>query len=63
MEAGLTGSYRAMFAVIAVILFAVALILHLTGAPALVLTLTLGGLIALALHLVPWGAVPWKRPA
>lgn len=52
-----------MFAIFAVILFSVALILHLTGAPALVLTLTLGGLIALALHLVPWGAVPWKRAA
>lgn len=53
-----------MFAVVAVILFALALICHVAGGSLVqyVADFELGGLIALALHLV-WGtAVPWRRP-
>ena len=52
-----------MFAVIAVVAFAVALILHLTGGhAALVLDFTLAGLVCVAVHLAFAVAVPWKRP-
>jgi hypothetical protein len=53
-----------MWAIIAVILFALALVFHLAGGSVAqyVLDFELGGLIALALHMV-WGvAVPWRRP-
>jgi hypothetical protein len=53
-----------MWAVVAVILFALALGCHLIGGSAAqyVLDFELGGLIALALQMV-WGvAIPWRRP-
>jgi hypothetical protein len=53
-----------MWAVVAVILFAVALLLHVVGGSATqyVLDFEIGGFIALALHMV-WGiAIPWRRP-
>lgn len=51
-----------MFGIAAVICFAIALILHLIGGHAgLVLDFTLGGLLALAVHLLyDWR--PWGRP-
>jgi hypothetical protein len=53
-----------MWAIVAVILFALALLLHVIGGHAAqyVTDFALGGLIALALHMV-WGvAIPWRRP-
>jgi hypothetical protein len=50
-----------MFAVAAVVAFAVALVLHLTGSDAHVLDFMLAGLACLAAHLV-WGIYPWRHP-
>jgi hypothetical protein len=51
-----------MWAVIAVIAFVVALILHLAGGSVAkyVLDAELIGFICLAIHLV-WGVYPWRR--
>jgi membrane protein implicated in regulation of membrane protease activity len=49
-----------MFAVLAVIAFAIALILHLAGVARLVLDAELIGFICLSVHLV-WGVYPWRR--
>jgi len=52
-----------MFAIIAVVLFTVALILHLAGDNKLIEDLVLGGFIAISLHLAGlWPGVPWRRP-
>lgn len=50
-----------MWAVIAIIAFAVALILHIAGAVKYVTDLELIGFICLAIHLI-WGVYPWRRP-
>lgn len=50
-----------MFALIAAILFAVALILQIVGGTDLVVVLTLGGFLCVALHLL-WGTWPWRTP-
>ena len=54
-----------MFAFIAAVLFALALILHLlgTGPHGIVLTFTLGGLLAVALHLALGTGLPWRHAA
>lgn len=51
-----------MFAIAAVVVFAVALIVHLIASdPNLVESLVIGGFIALALHLAGlWPGVPWR---
>lgn len=49
-----------MFAFIAAVCFALALILHLVGVGHLVLTFELAGLLGVALHLAV-GAWPWKQ--
>ena len=51
-----------MLALIAAICFAVALILHLVGGHAgLVTDFALGGLLAVALHLAFAVALPWRH--
>lgn len=52
-----------MFAIFAAVAFGVALILHLVGhgAGSIVLTLTLAGLLLVALHLCVPVTVPWRR--
>jgi hypothetical protein len=50
-----------MFAVLSVIAFAVALILHLAGTGHLVLDFELAGFICVALELVFAGGPPWSR--
>jgi hypothetical protein len=52
-----------MFALAAVVCFALALILHLLGGHAgLVTDFALAGLLAVALHLVFALPLPWRRP-
>jgi hypothetical protein len=52
-----------MFAVLAVIAFAIALIMHLAGGAdaKYVLDAELAGFICLSVHLL-WGVYPWRRP-
>jgi hypothetical protein len=53
-----------MWAILAVILFALSLVFHLAAGSVAkyVLDFELGGLIALSLHFVWAVAVPWRRP-
>ena len=51
-----------MFGIAAVVLFAVALILHIAGDNKLIEDLVLGGFLALALHLLGLWPSPWRRP-
>ena len=50
-----------MWAIIAAILFGVALLLELVGQGALVGVLTLGGLLSLALNFALGTGLPWRR--
>lgn len=49
-----------MFAVLAVIAFAIAFILHITGSGRYVTDAEILGWLCIAAHLV-WGGYPWRR--